>query len=77
MNYVAYSDAMLFPANGSLPHLVPLMSTTFALNGVTTGTPLRVPYPQIHMNGVAIDAPYLVWESRVGDLCQFNPLTFT
>lgn len=76
MNDITHTDAILFPADGRTPHLVPLMSSTVTSTNPTTGraTSRRVPHPQVHMNYIATNTPYQVWDSRVRSYQDSTPL---
>lgn len=67
MDNITPSEALLFPADGRIPHLVQLTSSTMmsAIDGRTIV--YRMPQPQVHMNYIATNTLDRVWDSRVGN----------
>ena len=65
--------ALLFPADGRIPHLVDLTTSTVTTTDARTGRPVtyRMPHPQVHMNYIATNTTNRVWDSRVRE--RSNP----
>jgi hypothetical protein len=75
MNDITHTEAILFPADGRTPHLVPLMSSTVTSVDATGHTVARrVPHPQVHMNYIATNTPHQVWDSRVSTIHESTRL---
>jgi len=67
MDNITPSEALLFPADGRIPHLVQLTSSTMMSTNPTNGHTIvyRMPQPQVHMNYIATNTLDRVWDSRV------------
>ncbi|KAF9779549.1 hypothetical protein BJ322DRAFT_363170 [Thelephora terrestris] len=75
MDKMTNVDAILFPADDRLPHLVPLMTsdaTPFSPHGQSSQHPqhptVRVPHPEMYMDFIPEGVGSRVWRSHVIDM---------
>jgi hypothetical protein len=71
MDLVQPFDAILFPADGRLPHIVSLMTTPVSLSyshALAQTSMARVPHPEVHMEYIAEDPNLRAWHYQA---CNF------
>ena len=70
MDLMQSFDAILFPADGRLPHIVSLMtspafSNSHALAQPAQASMARIPHPEVHMEYIAEDPNLRAWHYQV------------
>ena len=70
MDLMQSFDAILFPADGRLPHIVSLMTSPAFFNPHALVQPAqasmaRIPHPEVHMEYIAKDPNLRAWHYQV------------
>ncbi len=73
-SYLSY-DAILFPEDSRLPHLIELIASPVSQTDLRTGQLILnsvLPHPEVHMNNIANNVDGKAWRYQVNKILDTN-----